>query len=187
MSIPPIVAKEGTKIGIKAAKSGFKAMFEPIRQWFTKGARKRQGKEVIRPYVIAFMLVSMASGCATVRKGVDNLAIAVDDKFYDSSTAIIALPKGYDIAPYIEDADGVERTIDGWKIKYRIMEVPGHVHKNLKDEVMRGNKAEASSLQQVVEAAVKTQLGMTTAPAQPSGAADAIDKLKAEAAKEGVQ
>jgi len=182
MSIETVAAK----IGLKAGKKGLKAMFEPIRRWFTKGARKRQGKEVIRPYVIAFLLVSMASGCATVRKCVDNLAIAVDDKFYDSSTAIVALPKGYDIAPYIEDADGVERTIDGWKIKYRIIEVPGHVHKNLKDEVMRGNKAEASSLQQVVEAAVKAQLGLNTAPAQPSGAADAQERFIEDAKAEGI-
>jgi len=174
------------KIGSKNAVKLLKRMAEPFRRWYTKRARKRQGKEFIQPYVIALLILSTASGCATVQKAADNLAIAVDDKVYNSSTAIVVLPDGYDINPYVTDAADQRQTIDGWKIKYEIIPKANHVAPMLKDKLYQGNKGNQSSLlSDVIKAAVQEE--MASQKPQDSGVADAAALLQSEAAKDGIK
>jgi hypothetical protein len=105
-----------TKAAMKQVGKGWKVLFEKVRVWATRGARKRQGKEMINPYVIAFALLSM-TGCATV----DNLLIAADDQLYASSTATVALPPGYDARPYVIDANQTRVDVEGWQVKWEIV------------------------------------------------------------------
>jgi len=105
-----------TKAAAKQLGKGWKLLFEKVRVWATKGARKRQGKEMINPYVLAFIMLSM-TGCATV----DNLLIAADDNLYASSTATVALPPGYDARPYVIDAAANRIDVDGWQVKWEIV------------------------------------------------------------------
>ena len=182
ISISAIAAGVGKKAAKKIGKKIVKAAVEPIRKKATTNARKRQGKQFIKPYMVALLMLPTLVSCSTI----DNALIAADSAFYDNSTAIVVLPDGYDINPYVTDAADQRQTIDGWKIKYEIIPKADHVAPSLKDKLYQGNKGQQSSLlSDVIKAAIQEEVA-SQKPAE-SGAADAIDKLKQEAAKEGIQ
>lgn len=166
MSIKTKAAKAGLKIGGKPVRRAA----EKVRVWATKKARKRQGKETINPYVLAFALLS-ASGCASI----DRALIAVDDGLYGSSTALVALPPGYDARPYVIDAGANRVDVDGWQVKWEI--VPSATFK----ETML-SEAIAKPRKQSVMGPVMDLIDKQDAP-ESSNASEAIDLLKQEAAK----
>jgi hypothetical protein len=175
MIIETVAAKAGLKVG----KDLMKRMAEKLRVIFTKKARKRQGKEIINPYVIAFALLS-ASGCASI----DRALIAVDDGLYGSSTALIATPPGYIPRPYVQDATGARVSVEGWQVRWEIIPAPTFSPTMLQDAIAKPRR---QSVMGPVMELIDGQTPKLNATMTESGAADAIDKLKAEAAKEGFQ
>lgn len=175
------IKEEAAKQAVKVAAKGWRGWIEPLRKMLTRWARKKEGKEIIVKYALVLLAGTMLTGCATIRKA----AIAADDQLYDSSTARVAVPDGYEIEPYVVDSTGTERNIDGWEPRYRIVPIPGHNHAKLKDIVLRGKQAQRSQVVEIIKTVAEVSgadiKSGTTLPA--SGAADA-QGLLIEAAKE---
>jgi hypothetical protein len=124
-----------TKAAMKQVGKGWKMLFEKVRVWATRGARKRQGKEMINPYVIAFAMLSL-TGCKTL----DNALIAADDKLYGSSTALVATPPGYDARPYVIDAGANRIDVTGWQIRWELVQASTFTPTMLTDAIAKPRK-----------------------------------------------
>lgn len=139
MSLESKATKEAIKLGTKAVTGNWRSWLEPLRRMLTKRARKAEGRENIKPYAIALLILPLA-GCGTI----NNALIKVDDSLYGSSTAGVLLPDGYQINPYVTDSKGDRQNIDGWQIKYEILPAAGHRHKEVKEVILQGNRASQS-------------------------------------------
>ena len=169
---------EAAKAGLKVGKDLMKRMAEKLRVIFTKGARKRQGKEIINPYVLAFALLS-ASGCASI----DRALIAVDDGLYGSSTALIATPPGYIPRPYVQDATGARVSVEGWQVRWEIIPAPTFAPTMLQDAIAKPRR---QSVMGPVMELIDGQTPKLNATMTESGAADAQERFIEDAKKEGV-
>lgn len=174
MSIEGKVAK----VAVKQVTKGWRNWIEPVRRFLTKRARKAEGKQNIQPYAIAFMALSL-TGCSTINKSL----IAVDDSLYGSSTAGVLLPDGHILQPYVTDAADNRQNIDGWKVKYEIVPVAGHVHREVKDVIMQGRRAPKSAVVELIAG----QLAAGDTAVAPSAAGNAAAMLLDAADKAGVK
>lgn len=169
------IQAQAAKVAAKQLSKGWKAIFERVRVWATKDARKRQGKEMINPYVIAFAMLSM-TGCATV----DNLLIAADDNLYASSTATVAIPPGYDARPYVIDAVANRIDVDGWQVKWEIVPSASFKATLLSEAIAKPRKQ--SVMGPVMDLIADNQ----AKPSESSGASSAAQAIIDAAKAEGV-
>ncbi len=179
MSIKAKAAKAGLKIGGKLVRR----VAEKVRVAATKAARKRRGKEIINPYVLAFALLS-ASGCASI----DRALIAVDDGLYGSSTALVALPPGYDARPYVIDAGANRVDVDGWQVKWEIVPSSSFSATMLSDAIAKPRRQSVMGPVMDLIDGQTPKLNATMTPAvNDAGLSEITDLIKTEAAKEGIQ
>lgn len=171
------------KIALEAGKQlvkNWKSWIEPLRRFLTRGARKRRDKEIILP-ALAFLVLVLATGCARF----DNAMIGIDDRYYNSSTAKIAVPEGYLPRPYVQDAAGTRVDVTGWQVRWEIIPAPTFLPTFLPDAIAR-QRVQPSPLAPVLSLIQANGPLVMNEPEQ-SGAGDAAATLQAEAAKDGAK
>jgi hypothetical protein len=176
MSIKTVAAKAG----MKSAKQGLKMLWAWYRPWRTKlaykrevEAEKRKAQSTILPmmFIAAFAL----SGCASL----DKVYTGVDRTLHNGALDPYQnqVPEGYEIKAFVRDQSGDRVDITGWSVEEEMVKAATWTPRPLTIEP-RGNR-KGNPLSDVLDVVKQIE----AKDAQPSGASEAIDLLKEEAAK----